>query len=68
VLPAAIWSERTGSLTNTEGSIRTAYRAVEPEGEAKPDWEILSLLADKLGKNLGASFDEISARAAKELK
>jgi len=68
VLPAAIGSERTGSLTNTEGSIRTAYRAVEPEGEAKPDWEILSLLADKLGKNLGASFDEISARAAKELK
>jgi len=68
VLPAAIWSERTGSLTNTEGCIRTANRAVEPEGEARPDWEILSLLAEKLGKKLGASFDDISARAAKELK
>jgi formate dehydrogenase major subunit len=68
VLPAAIWSERSGSLTNTEGCIQTANRAVEPEGEAKPDWEILSLLADKLGKKLGASFDDISARAAKELK
>jgi formate dehydrogenase major subunit len=68
VLPAAIWSERSGSLTNTEGCIQMANRAVEPEGEAKPDWEILSLLADKLGKKLGASFDDISARAAKELK
>ncbi|HTZ39304.1 MAG TPA: molybdopterin-dependent oxidoreductase [Syntrophales bacterium] len=68
VLPSAIWSERNGSLTNTEGSILTANQAVEPEGEAKPDWEILSLLADKLGKKLGASFKDISARAAKELK
>jgi predicted molibdopterin-dependent oxidoreductase YjgC len=68
VLPSAIWSERTGSLTNTEGCIQKANRAVEPAGEAKPDWEILSLLADKLGKKLGASFDDISARAAKELK
>lgn len=68
VLPAAIWSERTGSLTNTEGCIQMANRAVEPAGEAKPDWEILTLLADKLGKKLGSSFDDISARAAKELK
>jgi len=68
VLPSAIWSERAGSLTNTEGSIQMANRAVEPAGEAKADWEILSLLAEKMGKKLGASFDDISARAAKELK
>ena len=68
VLPSAIWSERSGSLTNTEGCIQMANQAVEPAGEAKPDWEILSLLGDKLGKKLGAAFDDISARAAKELK
>jgi formate dehydrogenase major subunit len=68
VLPSAIWSERSGSLTNTEGTIQMANQAVEPAGEAKPDWEILSLLAGKLGKNIGASFDDISARAAQELK
>ncbi|SEM18580.1 formate dehydrogenase major subunit [Syntrophus gentianae] len=68
VLPSAIWSERTGSLTNTEGSVQMAAKAVEPAGEARPDWEILSLLADRLGKNLGASFAEISACAAKELE
>lgn len=68
VLPSAIWSERTGSLTNTEGTVQMANQVVQPAGKAKPDWEILSLLADRLGKNLGASFDDISARAAKELK
>jgi formate dehydrogenase major subunit len=68
VLPMAIWSERAGSLTNTEGSVQKVNKAVEPAGEAKPDWEVISLLADKLGKKLGASLAEISARATQELK
>jgi formate dehydrogenase major subunit len=68
VLPMAIWSERAGSLTNTEGRVQKANKAVEPAGEAKPDWEVLSLLAEKLGKRLGASFDEISLNASQQLK
>lgn len=68
VLPMAIWSERTGSLTDTTGRVQKANQAVEPKGQAKADWEILSLLANTMGKKLGASLDEISARAAKQLK
>ena len=68
VLPMAIWSERTGSLTNTEGHVQKVNKAVEPAGEAKPDWEVLSLLAEKLGKRLGTSLDEISAEASEQLK
>ena len=68
VLPMAIWSERSGSITNTEGSVLQVNKAVEPAGEAKPDWEVISLLADKLGKKLGASLEEISAKAAQEIK
>ena len=68
VLPMAIWSERAGSLTNTEGRVLKVNKAVEPKGEAKPDWEVLSLLASKLGKKLGASLDEISSKATQELK
>jgi formate dehydrogenase major subunit len=68
VLPTAIWSERRGSITNTEGRIQKVNKAVEPKGEAKADWEIISLLAGKLGKKLGASLDEISTLAAQELK
>ncbi|MBC7263015.1 MAG: molybdopterin-dependent oxidoreductase [Chloroflexi bacterium] len=67
VLPMAIWSEREGTLTNIEGRVQQVNKAVEPKGEAKPDWEILSLLAGKLGKSFG-TLDEISARAARELE
>ncbi len=68
VLPMAIWSERTGTLTNTEGRVQKANKAVDPAGEAKPDWEVLSLLAEKLGKRLGSSLDEISVNASRQLK
>ncbi len=68
VLPTTVWSERTGSLTNTEGRVLKLNKAVEPEGEAKQDWEVLSLLAGKLGKKTGDSLDDISVHAAKELK
>jgi formate dehydrogenase major subunit len=68
VLPMAIWSERGGNLTNTEGRLRKLNKAVEPQGEAKPDWEALSLLAGKLGKKLGASLKELSGRANKQFK
>ena len=68
VLPMTIWSEREGSLTNIEGRVQKVNKAVEPAGEAKPDWEVLSLLAEKLGKRLGASLDEISANASQQLK
>lgn len=59
VLPAAIWSERSGSLTNTEGRVQKVQKAIEPMGQAKADWEALSLLAEKLGKKLDVSIDEI---------
>jgi formate dehydrogenase major subunit len=68
VLPAAIWSEQAGTLTNTEGRLLKINRVLEPRGEAKPDLEIISLLGKKLGKKLAASLDDISARAAQELK
>ncbi len=59
VLPSAIWSEQRGSLTNTEGRVQKVQKAVEPMGEAKADWETVSLLAEKLGKKIDVSIDEI---------
>ncbi|MEN6376159.1 MAG: molybdopterin-dependent oxidoreductase [Smithella sp.] len=61
VLPSAIWSERSGSLTNMEGLVQEVNKAVEPIGEAKTDCEALSLLAEKLGKKIDVSHDEISS-------
>jgi len=49
VLPAALWAEKDGTFTNTERRVQRIRKAVEPPGEAKPDWEILTLLAQKMG-------------------
>ncbi len=48
-LPGAAVSEKSGSFTNLEGRIQSAAPVVQPPGNAKPDWEILDLLATRLG-------------------
>jgi formate dehydrogenase alpha subunit len=48
VLPGAAFSEKGGSFTNLEGRIQAFEPVVAPPGEAKPDWEILDLLARKM--------------------
>jgi len=68
VLPDAIWSERTGTLTNTEGCIQNVKGAVQPAGEAKSDWEILRMLANKLDKKIAFSAKDVSAGLKKLLK
>lgn len=49
VLPAAAWGEKEGTYTNTERRVQISYKAVDPPGNAKPDWEIITELAKRLG-------------------
>jgi len=49
VLPAACWAERDGTFTNTERRVQLIRKAIDPPGEAKPDWWILAKLAQKMG-------------------
>jgi formate dehydrogenase major subunit len=49
VLPAACWAEKDGTQTNTERRVQRIRQAVLPPGEAKPDWEIISSLAARMG-------------------
>ncbi|MBF0406879.1 MAG: formate dehydrogenase subunit alpha [Candidatus Riflebacteria bacterium] len=51
VLPATTWPEKLGTFTNTERRVQVLYKAVEPPGEAKDDWQIHQLLANKMGHN-----------------
>jgi formate dehydrogenase alpha subunit len=52
VLPGAPFSEKEGAFTNMEGRIQTFRQAVPCRGNAKPDWEILALLARKISRSL----------------
>ena len=58
VLPATTWAEDEGTTTNTEGRIIHIRKVVEPIGESKPDWEIMSLIADRLGKGKHFQYNE----------
>ena len=49
VLPAAAFAEKWGSYTNTERRVQLGQPAVEPPGDARPGWSILSELARRLG-------------------
>jgi len=49
VLPAAIWGEKEGTYTNSERRVSKVNCAVEPPGEARSDFDIFLMLADKLG-------------------
>jgi len=51
VLPAATSLEKDGTFTNTERRIQRIYKALEPLGESKPDWEIIQLIANRMGGN-----------------
>jgi formate dehydrogenase major subunit len=51
VLPASPSLEKEGTYVSTERRIQRLYRALEPLGESKPDWEIIQLIANKLGAN-----------------
>ena len=53
ILPATAFAEKDGTFTNTERRVQRVRKAVEPPGEAKPDWEIITLLAEKMGHRFG---------------
>ena len=54
VLPASMLSERTGTLTSAERRVRPARAAGSPPGKARPDWQILLGLAERLGVSIQA--------------
>ncbi|MBM4123486.1 MAG: NADH-quinone oxidoreductase subunit NuoG [Nitrospira sp.] len=49
VLPACSYAEKNGTFTNTEGHVQAVRQAIEPVGESRPDWEILSTLSGLMG-------------------
>jgi formate dehydrogenase major subunit len=57
VLPMATWLERSGTFTNTDGTLLRAHAALPPSGQSRPDWDILGRLAERLG------LDAVAAKA-----
>jgi formate dehydrogenase major subunit len=51
VLPAVPSLEKEGTFTSTERRIQRIYKVMEPLGDAKADWEIIQLIANRMGAN-----------------
>jgi predicted molibdopterin-dependent oxidoreductase YjgC len=66
VLPATTFAEKDGTFTNTERRVQRVRKAIDPPGQAKPDWQILSLLSTAMGHPMsyahaGEIFDEMAS-------
>lgn len=49
VLPATTSVEKDGTFTNTERRIQRVRKALEPREGTLPDWQIIQLLANRMG-------------------
>jgi predicted molibdopterin-dependent oxidoreductase YjgC len=50
ILPACMFTEASGTTVNAEGKVLAMQKACEPFMKSKPDWWIMSRVAEKLRK------------------
>jgi NADH-quinone oxidoreductase subunit G len=48
-LPACTWAEAEGTYANSRGMAQRSERAIDPKGQARPAWELVSKLGEMLG-------------------
>jgi formate dehydrogenase major subunit/formate dehydrogenase alpha subunit len=48
LLPGVSFAEKTGTFTNTERRIQMVRKAIDPLGDARPDWWIITELAKRV--------------------
>jgi len=66
ILPAVSFAEKSGTFTNTERRVQLVGQAIDPPGECRQDWRILSELANRLGfdwdyRDPAEIFDELAS-------
>jgi formate dehydrogenase alpha subunit len=49
VLPSVSFAEKDGTFTNTERKVQLVRKAIDPPGQARQDWQIISDLSSRMG-------------------
>jgi predicted molibdopterin-dependent oxidoreductase YjgC len=57
-LPAAAFAEKEGTFTNSERRVQRVRQALDPPGQARPDWWITAELAKRVARRLGLNVDD----------
>ena len=61
ILPGALWAEAEGVMINSERNLTLMEKAVEPPGEAMPDWQIIAQVACAMGYADAFSYGSAAA-------
>ena len=67
VLPGALWAEAEGVMINSERNMTLMRKAVEPPGEALPDWAIIARVAREMGYERAFAY-ELAAEVFEEIR
>jgi predicted molibdopterin-dependent oxidoreductase YjgC len=68
LLPGCAHAEKRGTFTNTKGRVQKFMKAVEPRGEARPEWEFLhELVFHVTGQNGYVSIEGLFNQMAGEV-
>ena len=68
LLPGCAHAEKRGSFTNVKGRVQRFLKAVEPPGEARPEWEFLhELVYDVTGQNGYVTIEGLFNLMAREV-
>ncbi len=68
LLPGCAHAEKRGTFTNTKGRVQKFMRAVQPRGDARPEWEFLhELVFQATGRNGYVSIEGLFNEMAKEV-
>ncbi len=68
LLPGCAHAEKRGTFTNVKGRVQRFLKAVEPRGDARPEWEFLhELVHNVTGQNGFVSIEGLFNQMAKEV-
>jgi NADH-quinone oxidoreductase subunit G len=68
LLPGCAHAEKRGSFTNIKGRVQKFMKAVEPRGDARPEWEFLhELVLHATGQNGYVSIEGLFNQMAKDV-
>jgi NADH-quinone oxidoreductase subunit G len=68
VLPGCAHAERRGTFTNTNGRVQKFMQAIQPPGDARPEWDFLhDLVYNVTGKNGFLTIEGLFNEMAKDV-
>ena len=60
VLPGTSFAEKDGTFTNTERRVQRVRKAIDPIGQARPDWQVIQEVARATAEKVGGEAAKLA--------